>query len=215
MSRNMIAAGAAITLVAFALPVQAEQRQLGPHEHGHGNLNIAIEGNSVQMELDVPGSDIVGFEHEANTPEQEAQLKEAEARLKDALKLFVLPASALCKLAKAAVEAEHEHDESRDAHKEHAHDDGARHREYNATYALHCTNPQQIKTIHFAYFKMFPNARSLSVKIVSEQRQGSYEVTAAKPDLDLDPPGNQSSISQNRFWKSQARQTARSAQGLT
>lgn len=205
MKRNIICAGAAISILTFLQAAQAEQRPLGPHEHGHGNLNIAIEGSSVQMELDVPGSDVVGFEHEATTPEQKAQIKDAEARLKDALKQFVMPAAAACKLAKAEVEVEvgakhenehgddnkahqehgHEKSEHKDEHDEGVHDGGARHSEFKATYTLDCASPGQIKSVHFAYFKSFPNARSLSVKIVSEKQQGSYEVTTEKPDLDL------------------------------
>ena len=51
----------------FTMSAVAEEkhRQLGAHEHGHGNFNIAIEGKSVSMELEAPGADIVGFEHKA------------------------------------------------------------------------------------------------------------------------------------------------------
>lgn len=203
MTKRILAASAAISLLTFAQTAQAEQRQLGAHEHGHGALNIAIEGNRVEIELEVPGADIVGFEHAATTPEQKAQVAEAEAQLEDALKQFVLPAAASCRLAKADVEVEaegeHEHEKNKEAHKNHDHDqaghkeehkDGAHegeegHSEFHATYSLDCTQPDEIKSIHFAYFKSFPNAKSLSVKIVSEKQQGSYEVTADKPDLDL------------------------------
>ncbi len=220
MSRSLIAASAAVTLAAFTLPVQAEKRQLGPHEHGHGTLNIAIEGKKVAIELDVPGADIAGFEHEATTPEDKAQLEKAQANLKEALKLFVMPAAASCKLAKAEVEleAEHEHEheegkeahedhdhegkeahddhegkeahedhdhEGKEAHEDHDHEEGARHSEFNATYELDCASPKKIETIQFDYFKVFPNARSLTVNLVSDAKQGSYEVTSEKPVLDL------------------------------
>lgn len=205
--KRILAAGSSILLVTAAWAAHAEQRQLGPHDHGHGTLNIAIEGNSVEMELEVPGADIVGFEHEATTPEQKAQIETAETKLKDALKQFVLPSAASCKVTKANVgieaEAEHEHehnhDKGKDAHEDHAHDadghkdehedhdheGGGHHNEFKVTYALECADTDQIGAIHFAYFKSFPNARALSVTVVSEKRQGSYEVTAASPDLDL------------------------------
>lgn len=203
MTKHILAVSTAISLLTFAQTAQAEPRQLGAHEHGHGALNIAIEGNRVEMELEVPGADIVGFEHAATTPEQKAQVAEAEAQLKDPLKQFVLPAAASCQLAKADVEVEadgeYEHEKNKEAHKDHDHDkdgnkeehkDGAHesgegHNEFHATYALECASPENIKSIEFAYFKSFPNAKSLSVRIVGEKQQGSYEVTADKPDLDL------------------------------
>ena len=33
------------------------------HEHGVGTLSIAVEGNDVEIEMVVPGADVVGFEH--------------------------------------------------------------------------------------------------------------------------------------------------------
>src|SRR5579883_1715644 len=63
-------------------------RQLGAHEHGHGRLNIAIDGKTLSMELEVPGADIVGFEHDANTEEQKAAADGAKARLANGLSLF-------------------------------------------------------------------------------------------------------------------------------
>ena len=81
----LLAAGAACA----ALPASAEEhRQLGAHVHGHGHLNIAIEGKKLTMELEVPGADIVGFEHEPSTPEQKAAVQQAKAKLADALALF-------------------------------------------------------------------------------------------------------------------------------
>lgn len=185
MTKNNLAASAALTVVAFVLPAQAQHRQLGPHEHGHGTLNIAIEGNKVAIELDVPGADIAGFEHEAKTTEDKAELAKAEANLKQALKLFVLPSAASCKLAKAEVKEEAEHEDDKGAHEDHDHKEGAHHFDYNAAYELECAKPKKIESIQFSYFKVFPNARSLTVNLVSDQQQGSYEVTAEKPHLDL------------------------------
>ena len=38
------------------LTAMQEHRELGSHEHGRGTLNIAVEGNKVTMELEVPGA---------------------------------------------------------------------------------------------------------------------------------------------------------------
>ena len=40
-----------------------EKRQLDSHEHGVSTLKIALEGQSIQMKLESPANDIVGFEH--------------------------------------------------------------------------------------------------------------------------------------------------------
>ncbi len=120
-------------LLALALPAQAEEkRELGAHEHGVGNLNIAFEGQQVALELEAPGADIVGFEHHAESNEDRAKIDDAIALLARPLELFVLPAEARCVVSEARVslEGEEEHEEhgGHGKHEEHEHhDDHAKH----------------------------------------------------------------------------------------
>src|SRR5690606_15468836 len=90
-------AAATFILVSPALAGEAQHRQLGPHVHGQGTLDVAIEGKKIAMELVVPGMDIVGFEHIATTDAQKAAVEKAKAKLTDVLDVFKLPASANCK----------------------------------------------------------------------------------------------------------------------
>ena len=182
-------------VLAAGLPAMAaeEHRELGAHEHGHGKLNISIEGNRVSMELEVPGADIVGFEHEASTPDQKAAVEKAKVTLSDALAVFKLPASAGCKLAEArvAVKAGDEHDDA--AHKEEAKPDGAKeeehHSEFHATYAIDCASPAKLTSIDFKYFDLFAGAQELDVNLVTPKGQTSYEVTREQPRLELGEVG--------------------------
>ena len=189
----IIAAALAASLPAIAAE---EQRELGAHEHGHGKLNIAIEGNRVSMELEVPGADIVGFEHEATTPEQKATVEKAKATLSDALAVFKLPAAAGCKLAEAkvAVQAEDEHEHAAEA-KEDAKPDGAKeeehHSEFRATYAIDCASPAKLTGIEFKYFDLFAGAQELDVNLVTPKGQTSYEVTRGAPRTLSVPMGSE------------------------
>src|SRR5215470_12370198 len=106
--------GAVVVLGAFAVfpaAAQTAHRELGPHEHGRGTLNIAVEGNKISMEFEVPGMVIVGFEHAAKTPEDKTTLEKAKQKLSAPLSLFRLPASAGCRVTEAKIEVEAgEHD---------------------------------------------------------------------------------------------------------
>jgi len=195
---------AAAPALLLAAPVSAEEahRQLGAHVHGHGKLSMAVEGTRVELELDAPGMDILGFEHAASTPEQTAALEAAKKRLSEPLTLFKLPDAAACKVAKAEVklESEHahegEHESAEHEDKDHGagdHDDDhdheghdhAGHSEFHATYTLDCASPASLTTIGFDYFKAFAGAKSLTVDLVSAKSQGTYEVSRDKPDLTL------------------------------
>jgi len=109
-----------LTAIALAMPAIAEEtRELDAHEHGHGALNIAIEGDQLAIELEVPGFDIVGFEYEAESDADVAAIKTALDTLAEPLKLFGLPEGAGCVLT--SFEAELHSDE--DDHDEHDHED--------------------------------------------------------------------------------------------
>lgn len=190
MQKSIFAAIAA-TLFVTSVPALAadEHRELGPHEHGHGRLNIAIEGKRVSMELEVPGADIVGFEHEASTAEQKATVKKAKATLADALSLFQLPAAASCTLADAKVVIHAEEQEHEEAdHEEaagHKDEEEHHHSEFHVTYAIDCSAPEQLTEIDFKYFDAFAGAQELDINLVTEKGQTHYEVKRGQPKLEL------------------------------
>lgn len=205
----------AVSAIALSLAMQAnaaETRQLEAHEHGVGALNIAVEGSEILMELEVPGADIVGFEHEAESAEDRAAVDAAIAILAKPLDLFVLPGAAECSVteAKAALvdeddhhehEEHEEHEEHDDDHNEaqdeghdHDHDDDhadhdghgeEHHSEFHAEYALTCAAPQAIDRIDFAYFAQFPNARELVIQMISDKGTKGFEVESDSPTLSL------------------------------
>jgi ABC-type nickel/cobalt efflux system permease component RcnA len=163
-----------------------EHRQLGAHVHGHGRLNIAIEGKKVSMELEAPGADIAGFEHEASTPEQKTAIAEAKAKLANALSLFAPAPQAKCELehVKVSIEAgheeehEHEHEHAQEAEEHH-------HSEFHAEYSLECRSLSRLTSMNFDYFNAFPAAQELDVSVIGPKGQSSFEVTREKPNLDL------------------------------
>lgn len=171
-----------------------ETTQLGAHEHGHGKLNIAIEGNKLAMELEIPAYDLVGFEHEPTTDDQKAAVEAARSTLADPTKLFVVDAAAGCSLEKAEVEAEgpigeahggdggHSHAKSE---KGHAHADGEAHSEFHVTYALTCEDTAKITTVTFQFFEAFKNSEELDVSIVGPKGQQTFEASRTNTTLSL------------------------------
>jgi hypothetical protein len=140
------------------------------------------------MALQVPGADIVGFEHAATTDADKAAMDAATAKLMQPLALFVPPPAAGCSVTTAEVAFEtedHDHDKAAgQAEKEHKGEE-ERHGEFHATYALTCATPATLTQIEFAYFAAFPAAEELDVQVISEKGQGGYEVTRDAPVLTL------------------------------
>lgn len=190
-----------IATAITATPVIAEEtRQLDAHEHGVGQLDIAIDGQQIAMELHAPGADIVGFEYAAESAKDLAAVDAAVAKLSAPLALFVLPEAAGCRIveASAGLESDEEHEEhgdehADDEHDEHGHDDDghddhadeAGHTEFHAEYLLNCAEPSAITGINFAYFGSFPNALEVEVQIITDTGATSFEVERDAPTLDL------------------------------
>lgn len=185
----------AVTIAIFALMAAAfaSERQLHAHQHGHGTLNVAIEGQSLWIELEAPGFDIVGFEHRATTPEDKAKVEAAENQLARPQELFGLPPEAACTLDGAAVTLsgltseesdEHEEDHQEDAH-EHEDHESESHSVFHAEYGFTCQRLEEVTRIALTYFDRFPRAESLEVNLINEQSQGRMEVGRATPVLDL------------------------------
>ncbi len=138
-----------LIIALAATPAFAQEtRQMEAHEHGTGRLNIAVEGNTVAMELHAPGADIVGFEYAPESDADQAKVAAAVEALEAPLDLFVLPEAAGCRVTEThaalelegedvheshdeheAHEEEHDHEEGHDDHDDHGDHDGHDHEE--------------------------------------------------------------------------------------
>ncbi len=169
--------------LALSGPAQAQgKRQLGAHVHGASKLNIAIEGQTISMELSAPAHDIVGFEHQPRTDKQKATVEQATQTLREPLKLFTLPQAAGCTVTSAAVERKLGDATPTPAAVK---GDEATHSEFEGRYSLACTNAAAVLDIEFPYFKLFPNADEIEVQVIAPKGQKSFEVKRARPRLSL------------------------------
>ena len=178
-----------------------ESRQVDKHEHGVGELNIAIDGSLAEFEFMLPGADIVGFEYEAKSDEDLAKIENALLVLENYENLFALTKNSKCVLADLDYHlsgeehdehADEEHDEHADEeHDEHAdeeheeHAEEESHTEFYAKYSFKCDDIKQLDKVEFSYFKNFPNSSELEVQFISDIGSNAFEVEADKPVIIL------------------------------
>ncbi len=175
-----IAAG--ILLVISTAQAEEERRELGAHAHGHGTLAIAIATSSIQMELSVPGMDIVGFEHEPETARQKRAVEAALADLKQPLNLFGLPGYAECAVTSAevgiVVEKHKDDDAPTEAQKAAmTEEDDGHHTEFRASYAFNCADAAQVRSIDFRFFDRFRDSGQLYVTFTDADGTTGYAVS--------------------------------------
>lgn len=130
-------AGLAPTLLVCAALAEQhdEHREHAAHEHGHGTLDIVVEGEELVMELRIPGVNVVGFEHAPRDDAEREAVRQALVPFGDAASLFALPAEAECEVEEARAETldmTHEDDHGNHGHEsdEHEEHEGEGHEEH-------------------------------------------------------------------------------------
>ncbi len=171
-----------IAAIIFGAGVQvAMQTALaaGKHEHGKANLNVAVDGDRLLIELDSPADNLVGFEFKPRTDEQKARLAAALETLRDGAALFAMSPGADCRLQSAAVSpprypSDHDH-----AHG-HAHDrtkDEDSHADLEASWAFRCSNMAALMWLETSLFTRFPGTRQLATSILAPAGQTAVVLT--------------------------------------
>lgn len=156
-----------------------EHGSLGAHEHGVATLNVALDGQVLELGLESPAMNLVGFEHAASSDADQAKVAAVRAQLEQPLALFALPTAAGCSVAEQTLasplfgehaSAEHEH--------EHEHSD------IDANYRLTCQQPAALQTLDLSVlFRQFPATQKLNVQLIGPNGQQGAELTPANPRL--------------------------------
>ena len=146
-----------------------QHRHHDSHQHGVAEMNVAIDGNQLIIELKSPAANIVGFEHAPQDQAERKQVKQAMEQLKMADKIFQPSAAAKCIPDAAEVESElaqhdhgHQHRESIDKNS---------HAEFNASYTFSCQHIKQLTQMQVNLFSLFSGMEKIKTQIISPNLQ--------------------------------------------
>ncbi|MEN5094176.1 DUF2796 domain-containing protein [Pseudomonas protegens] len=195
MRRLLLALPFALLPLAVAQAAQAhdhehEHGSLGAHEHGVARLNAVLDGQALELELESPAMNLVGFEHVPSTDADKAKVAAARTQLEQPLVLFSLPKAAACTVAKQELESplfgdkpdadDHDDDDKDAAGHEHHHE----HSEIHAHYQFTCAKPDALKNLDLGQiFKTFPATQKIQVQLISPSGQQGVEATAKAATL--------------------------------
>ena len=162
-----------------------EHGSLDAHEHGVGRLNAVLDGKALELELESPAMNLVGFEHLAITDADKAKLAAARKQLEQPLVLFSLPKAAGCVVSSQELESplfgdkpDDDHDHATDGKGAAAHDHDHDHSEIHAHYQFTCASPAALKNLDLAnIFKTFPATQKIQVQLIGPSGQQGVEAT--------------------------------------
>ena len=179
-----------------------EHREQSAHEHGHGTLDIVVEGEELVMELRIPGVNVVGFEHAPRDDAEREAARRALMPFGDAASLFVLPGEAECEVEETQAdilgmthEDDHEdHGHEEDGHGEHEEHEGhdpdsvsEAHSELRAIYRFHCHEPGRLAEVEVRVFEHLHDAEKIDVRVVTPAAQLATELHADSTLVELSP----------------------------
>lgn len=167
----------------------AEHGSLDAHEHGIAQLNVVLDGQALELELESPAMNLVGFEHAAESAADKAKVAAARGQLQDPQALFGLGAGD-CSLSDTELESplfeDEEHEDEHEHEEHHDHDKDSEHSEIHAHYQLDCKKPGELKQLNLAeLFKRFPATTKIQVQLIGPNGQQGVELTPAKPTLNF------------------------------
>jgi len=155
---------------------------LAPHEHGTARLDVALDGQTLALDLDSPGMNLVGFEHAPSTDADRAAIAKARAQLAAPVQLFNLPPAAKCSATHqelisplfgnaAAEPAGHDDEDDGDGH-HHEHSDVDGHFQFT------CEHPEALKRLDLSrFFTTFPATHKVLVQAITANGQVGVEAT--------------------------------------
>jgi hypothetical protein len=151
---------------------QAAQRQFGAHVHGAAQLNIAKDTNEIDAALDIPGNDLLGFEHEPKTAAEKLAFDKLMKDFKNTYEIFSFDSKAKCKVTERKFEVE------KVSPKE-------QHMDFNYTVKYDCSNFEKVKTIDVNLFKDFKSLREIKVQLVVPDKQSSQVLTPQNSQIQV------------------------------
>jgi hypothetical protein len=181
-----------LTLTCLITPALATEgsRAQAAHEHGAAQLDIALSGSTLELQLEGATFNFVGFERAPESAEEVARVDAAKARLGDGSTLYALPSAAACVAGVPRVQAElpqpasasvHDH-----AHAEHGHDDAhAGHSNWRSYHRFDCAKPQALNALTLSLFAHFPELQHIDYQLVTDTTQTGGRLTPADNEIPL------------------------------
>lgn len=171
-----LTAGLALASAWVAAHAQAV-RQQGAHVHGTTTVDVGLDGTVLQVALDAPAINMLGFEHPPHDGLQSKQVADVLAAMRDPAPWLVPAGAAGCVLTHSSVQARGL--DAAVAVQGHA--------DIDARYDYRCSQPDRLDRIDIHLSDRYPATHRLVVNIVSPQKQDRQELEQGEYRVMLAP----------------------------
>ncbi len=190
-------------LVGGLTPLVAQiERQHGAHVHGEGVGTLALDDQTLSLSLEMPGFNVVGFEHPPTTQAQKAEIDSALTIFNTGQWLNLDP-EGRCVVSKTSATAEgydapgsadeghghaddhtHNHDHNNDHN--HSHDHGGEHAYFNISVEAVCSAIEDLAWVELNVFASFPNNERITVDVLTATSAQQARLSANSTRIELE-----------------------------
>jgi hypothetical protein len=190
--RHLLGALACATLgTLFTTPALAQGHKHGAHQHGVAKLAVAVDGNQLEITLESPLDNLLGFERAPRTNAEREAVRKMAQRFHLGSELFTPTAAAGCtpkgaELASdvldAALLAPAGSPAAAGATKDAASAKDS-HADLDATVRFQCANPAALKGVDVGLFKAFPKFRQIDAAVAAGNVQRGSKLNPKQTSL--------------------------------
>lgn len=164
--------GVLMLVWAVAGPAAEEKFEQHVHEHGKLTFNVALDRQTLSIELDAPADNVIGFEHAPRTDAERTSISDAASLLQSGNGLFAFPPNAFCKFVSTELHAPEWKE-------------GQHHADYEARFRFHCDQPQHLEWLQLPLLTKLREVHEAQVNVVTATSQLSAAVTSADAKVRL------------------------------
>jgi Protein of unknown function (DUF2796) len=177
-----LALAALLTTALLPAGALAQSQRAGhAHQHGIAKLDVVVEGSRIDLALEMPLDNLVGFERAPRTADEKRRVDAAIATLKAGAELFRIDPAAGCTLREVALSsAALKLGDAAGAAGATAGAGGDGHADIDADIGFDCTQPARATQIEIGLFKAFPRLQRLEVQAATPKRQ--FKRSLKRPD---------------------------------
>jgi len=145
---------------------------LGQRKHVHGavTFNIALEGETLAVELDVPADNVVGFEKSPRNDAERKAIADANAWFASGRSIAAVPRNAGCRLLAVDFTPPKF---------------GSGHADYRARFAYRCPNPAALDWVELPALNRLLEIEKVEVNVVTASVQRQTELAAGSTRVSL------------------------------
>lgn len=168
--------GAALSML-ISNPHIVFAHELGAHVHGIATLQVAVDKNTLTLDLSSPLDNLIGFEHSPRTAKQKAAVKKMVDNLNKAEQYFVPNAAAECTLQSVKLDSP-VFDQKKPADPK----NGERvHADLDGEFVFACQQAGKLHDLDVKLFAAYPNLHKVNVEIATLKKQAAATLTPDQP----------------------------------